>query len=344
MKIEEYSKEPFDLHLFVLLLIKKIWIILLGGILGGILFGGIYYLNNVTFGPGDIYEMVSESYLEYAYDENGEQYVIFNQVTWESMIYSDDFIFPIVLETGLEAEQIKESISATLLSDTRILTTTVEGLDKEVVEQINSALLKSLQDFGENQRELVQIRSMLEPDSASIQKQDIRVLNATILGLTIGILLSFFAVILYLIWDDRIHYPGIFESRYKTSVIGVYGTEFYNQNCAYFTEKEKEYVAVILDGSEPERLEFGRNSFKKIIANPFMKPENLKYLDYDNYEQEYILFVNANSHNSNLIRETLELFEEYDCKIYAAVLTDVDEKLLKMYYFPGKRWINKHLK
>lgn len=341
MKIKEYKKEPFDLQLFVLLLAKKIWMIILGGIIGGALFGGIYYLSNITFGPADTYEMVSESYLEYAYDENGEQYIIFNQVTWESMIYADDFISSIASKTGLDREMIKESISATLLSDTRILTTTVVGSDKKTVEQINEALLDSLRNFGENQRELIEVRSMLKPEQATIQDQDIRVLNATILGVIIGLLLSMFLVILYIIWDDRIHHAGIFEARYEIPMLGVYGSELYEENCLHIFDEEKEYIAVFADDVKAAELKFGEESFSKTIINPYLNPSNIQELDSD---YAYILFVSAKKHNSKVIEATFSLFEKYHCEIEAAVLTDVDERMLKWYFFPGKKWIKKHLK
>lgn len=343
MRVKEYNKETFDLHLFVLLLIKKIWIILLGGILGAVLFGGVYYLKNITYGPEDTYEMVSEFYMEYAFDENGEEYPIFIKMTWEAMIDSDDIVEPIAEKTGLQVELVREYVSATLLSDTRILTTTVAGLDSEIVEQINPVLLSSIEEFGKNQREFAQIRTMTHPQTASIQTQDIRVLNATVLGAAIGLFLALFLVILYLIWDDRIYHTGIFEARYQTAMLGVYGTEFYRNNCDNLLLDEKKYVAVLLDGIEAEDLDFGEKSFVKIIGNPYIKPENLKELDSD-IEYEYILFVSAKRHNSKLVEVTLALFEEYDCSFDSAVLMDVDEKLLKWYYFPGKRWIEKHIK
>lgn len=343
MQTVEIKKEQFDLHLFLLLLFKKLWIVILSGVIAGVLFGGIYFLVNITFGPEDTYEMVSESYLEYAVDSNGEEYVVFNQVTWENMIDSDDIVDPIAERTGLSEDLIREYVSATLLSDTRILTTTVAGFDKGIVEQINPALLSSLEGFGQGQREFQMIRIMTKPDVASVQNQDVRVINATLLGVVVGLLLSFFVVILYLIWDDRIYHTGIFEARYQTTMLGVYGSEFYSSNCDNLLLDDQKYVAVLLDDVEAEDLDFGKRSFVKIIGNPYIRPENLKELDSD-IEYQYILFVSAKRHNSKLIEATMNLFEEYDCRFDAAALMDVDEKLLKWYYFPGKRWIEKHVK
>ena len=68
-----YGKEPFDMRLFWLLCIRRLWVILAGALAGLALVGGIYYVKNVTLGGVIPYTMDSKYYLEYAVDPSDQQ-------------------------------------------------------------------------------------------------------------------------------------------------------------------------------------------------------------------------------------------------------------------------------
>lgn len=343
MLVKEYGKEPFDLHLCVLWFFGKIWILLLAGVIGGILFGGVYYLKNITFGPEKMYEMVSDSYLEYATNEAGEEYLYFNQTTWGNMIHSDEIMNPLLLQFNMTRKEMESLISATLLSDTRILTTTVIGADKEWVEDLNKALLIAIEEFGKNKREFIKIQPMLVPEEATIQKADIRIWNATVLGISIGFIATFFLLAFFFIWDDRIYITSIFETRYQIPMLGNYGSKLCYENTKTMLDKKDNFVYLVLD----KNIVFNKDSIKEIsdsftlINNPFWDTKEMEKLEK---EKKYILLVSAKRHNSKLIEATLQLIDKNECFVMAAILLESNRRLQNMYYFPGLKWIKKHLK
>ncbi len=329
----EYGKEPFDLHLFILLFFRKIWVVIFVTIVGGILIGGGYYLKNIAFAPMQKYEMVSDTYLDYAKNELGEEYTYFNQTTWESLIYADEIIDPLVKIYNISKDQLKQNISATLLSDTRILTTTVEGYDKEMVEELNQALLQSLSAFAETKKEFVAIDPIRVPETASLQDPDIRLWNATILGMVVGFLIAGFGVALYNIWDDKIYLPTIFEKRYQIPVI---------KNIKGSVEGEK-YTYIRLDKDRiPKQDEIDRKTETNLlINNPFWDEAAMEQIKK---KERYILVISSKVHNSKLLEATLEILDKKEGIVVGAILYDQYEKLQKMYYFPGSQWIKKQMK
>ena len=363
MLTKQYGKETFDLQLCLLLFIRKIWVFVLGGVVGGLLIGGIYTLKNVVFAPVPQYEMVSEYYMEYALNQEGKEYTIFNQVTWESMIYSDDIIDSMLLKLNelqkdtkspLNKEQVKQNISATLLSDTRILTTTVVGDEKEEVENMNTALLFSLEEFGKNQKEFITIRPMKIPEQASIQNPDIRVWNATILGIVIGLSITGFSLLLFFVWDDRIYVPDIFEKRYNIPMFGSIKTPLCMANAKDILNKETSYTILLVDKNTVLKQADKREIWEDItgdkstdidkvtlINNPFWEADNLNKIN----KGSGILFViSAKRHNSKLIETTLQLIEKREGQIIAGVLIEDSKSLQKQYYFPAFLWSKKYLK
>ena len=76
-----YAKEPFDLKLNLMLLVKKWWVLLVSSILGVLLVGGPYFLKHVVYAPAREYEMVLDFKIDYAENSAGEEYTYFNQST-----------------------------------------------------------------------------------------------------------------------------------------------------------------------------------------------------------------------------------------------------------------------
>ena len=86
-----YGKEPLDIRLLVLRFLRRSPVILIAALLGAFCVGGPYFLVKVTFGPAKEYEAVTDFYIDYAVQENGEEYTYFNQTTWTQLITDDVF-------------------------------------------------------------------------------------------------------------------------------------------------------------------------------------------------------------------------------------------------------------
>ena len=76
----KYGKEPLDTRLCFLRLVQKWWLVLLAAVAGAILFGGIYFLTHVVYGPAREYVAESEFYIEYVGAVTQEQqYTYYNK-------------------------------------------------------------------------------------------------------------------------------------------------------------------------------------------------------------------------------------------------------------------------
>ena len=61
----KYGKEPLDMRLCFLRLLRKAWLVALMAVLGAAVFGGIYFVSHVVYGPAREYKAESEFYIEY---------------------------------------------------------------------------------------------------------------------------------------------------------------------------------------------------------------------------------------------------------------------------------------
>lgn len=219
-----YGKEPLDMRLLVLRFLRKSPLILLAALLGAVCIGGPYFLRKVTFGPAKEYEAVTDFYIDYAVQESGEEYTYFNQTTWTQLITDDVFTDKILTHmSGIKPskQELREYLYATMLSDTRIVTTTVTTNDPELTMKIEKALLRAMEDFGGEQKEIAGVRILQEPTEASPVIADARTFRACMLGAVIFVSVTVFYLLIYFVLDEGIHIPAAFERRYGVPMLGT---------------------------------------------------------------------------------------------------------------------------
>jgi len=240
-----YGKEPLDIRLFMLRLFRKAPVIVLAAFLGALCIGGPYFLRKVTFGPAKEYEAVTDFYIDYAVQENGEEYTYFNQTTWTQLITDDVFTDKILSymsgigtseggkamqevslpgmeeAAGITKQQLREYLYATMLSDTRIVTTTITTNDPEMTMKIEEALILAMEDFGKEQKEIREVRILQEPEEASLVIADVRTFRACMLGAVIFVFVTVLYLSVYFVLDEGIHIPATFERRFGVPMLGT---------------------------------------------------------------------------------------------------------------------------
>lgn len=211
-----YGKEPVDVRLCFLRLIRKWWLVLLMSFVGGVLFAGIYYLKNTVFAGEREYQAESEYYIEYKDAVTAEQqYTFYNKETWESLIYTDLFTDEVLRQVPeLEKKELQESLSATLLTDVRIVHVKVHNVSRERTMEITKALKSAFAKFGEKQREIDEIRAIRMPGEAEPVPVDNRIVRAFALGAVVFLCFTFFFMYLYVVLDTSFYVPIEFERRF----------------------------------------------------------------------------------------------------------------------------------
>lgn len=307
---------------------KKIGLIIIVALVGGLLIGGGYYLKKVTFGGPVQYDITTTYYIDYAHqsEETGELYDYVNDATWKSWVVTDWFVdraWQYALEAGFEPEKyeiekadLKEYFKADLPSDLRIPTATVTTPYEEATRALNVALQKTFIAFEEDHDEMSSIKVINETALAEADR-DVRLGKATALGCVLGAFVAMFVVAGSIIWDDTIRIPETFTYRYGVPMVGYKGKGTDDWN-----EETKEKLQCLLKERKPLEL-----AVEQVLQR---NPEELQKAE------AIVLLVRAGEDRGKAIEYTLHELQVMNCKAEAALLTDADDKLIQIYRF-GKK-------
>ncbi len=366
-----YGKEPLDIRLLILRFLRKSPVILLAAFLGAVCIGGTYFLKKVTFGPAKEYEAVTDFYIDYAVQENGEEYTYFNQTTWTQLITDDVFtdriltymsgmeisgaedeLQSIPLEderewsgplqdvekaAGITKRELQGYLYATMLSDTRIVTTTVTTNDLELTMKIEKALIRAMDDFGEEQKEIKEVRILQEPMEASLVIADVRTFRACMLGIVVFVFVTVFYLLIYFVLDEGIHIPVTFERRVGIPMLGtICSRELSVLAERLFAEKSVYCEPVLVTADKTVNLEQVKEALAErgIAATADEKLNGIENYFEALQNKKLLLVVKAGGHNGKQIEKFLGFCKKCDLCVEAALLWEADEKLIRAYEMP----------
>lgn len=342
-----YGKEPLDIRLLVLRFLRRSPVILIAALLGAFCVGGPYFLVKVTFGPAKEYEAVTDFYIDYAVQENGEEYTYFNQTTWTQLITDDVFTDKILTymselkdggtedveklqeAAGVTKRQLREYLYATMLSDTRIVTTTVTTNDPELTMRIEKALTRAMEDFGGEQKEIAGVRILQEPAEASLVAADVRTFRACMLGCVVFAAAAVFYLLIYFVLDEGIYIPASFERRYGIPMLGTIRSPELPALAGKLVSGETVVLAIDRE-VDPEQV-------GKALAERDVKTAGVLRVEEIPMAEKAgsaLLAVKAGAHNGKRIEKALELCRKCGLSVSAALLWEADEKLIRAYEMP----------
>lgn len=313
MNQKELEKEGADLKLIALLLLKKIWVILLSALAGAAVFGmvyGVVYRNEVSDRK---YTAESKYYI--SFKETMEKNYLdhyYNGHTWNDLLSSDPILgyAMTLLPENYDRTYVDDCVKAEILSDVRVLTTTVEADTPDEAELIQAALEQAVIHFGtvgENLEQIVLIRSD-EPVLERVADEWLRVLCV---GAFIGVFTAIVVLLLFIAIQDAVYLPEQFRTRYGIPVAGMENYEAQlERNLAYLTAG-KECITVRM---------------QEVFADTDFEYEKARKSD------GIILQFPQGAANSKKLGYVLEELRMQDCKVICAVMTDVDAALMKWYY------------
>lgn len=382
-----YGKEPLNTRLFVLQLLRKIPVILLAAFLGALLVGGPYFLAKVVFGPAREYEAVTDFYIDYALQEDGTPHTYINFATWDQLLKDDVFTDKILVcmaeekdgeseekeilppeksaeeeldmeslerAAGITKEELRGYLSATVLSDTRIATTTVRTNDPALTMRIEEALVQAMLAFGVEQKEIAEIRILQQPREASLVAMDVRTFRACMVGVVAFVFVTVLYLCLYYALDEGIHIPETFERRFGIPMLGT----IRSRELPVLAEKLSVTRPILLTADKAVDLEqAGRElSGLGIKAEGYCRAEELSELPGKEMpegvtapekvekvaagrveslaDKKVLLLVKAGAHNGKLIEKTLTFCKKCGIEVRAALLWEADERLIRAYEMP----------
>lgn len=352
-----FADEPVDVKLLWLFFLRKIWIWIAAVFAGALLIGGGYFVKNVVFIPEKEYQTVGEVYVDYVWeDAYGISRSNLNEEEWKALVKTDVFVDDILGQLaaqGITAEKqfVRESVDAALVSDSRIVTTTVITDTPELSAAIGCALQEALLHFGEDNSRIERIRVLTEPVETRIVVHDIRTLQAAILGAVLGGLFSLAAMFLCFVLDDSIYIPAAFERRYQIPMLGTAVSRDLAVNLCYLlrdcssaavTAVEQDIPVEEIAGLLQEKIgeAGGKEAAVKVCACGCVdaEPEKVEEL---RRADSVVLVAASGRHDGKRIEKVLAFLKKQDVQVTCAFLWDADEKLIKRYYgfgiLPKKR-------
>lgn len=337
----EYGKEPFDMRLFALLCIRRLWVVLAGTLAGLILVGGIYYVKNVTLGGVIPYTMDSKYYLEYAIDPSDQQTAsYFASYTWNDFLKSGDMLGQMLdsIKVPMTAQELADSFEAELVSDLRICYIHTTAQETEKVREIDRVTGEAIMAVGEQQRELEEV-SLLDRGAPHLATPDLRTARACILGAVLGFFFSLFGLGLWVMLEERVQVPGTLALRYGIPVAGYVSSrgmlseELEPQLDYLFQGREDIGVTAVngeLDLGSVTRVLASLKGKREYTAIPslYQAPEAGDAL---RSREGVLLLVQADWDRGKAIEELLRQLRQLDIKVDAMLLAGADRRLIRQY-------------
>lgn len=356
-----WGKEPFDLRLTVLRMIRKLHIIIGLTVLGTLLFGGGYYVKNVLLNRNVEYAVTSTYKVNYVDEpsKSGDYYI--NEMTWNTYIQSEDFLNdvwahlqqddPLGLYTGVaaSAKDLGGLLEAKLASDIHVPSTIVTTANKSCTELIADAVEKTMTGEFAERNEQVSAIEVIDPAVVATEVEpDVRPVRAFALS---AILTLFFVVVFFLLkelGDDAIWLPATLHRRYGLATVGTVNSPEMQANLEYlFAGKEKIAVCAVEEDVNPmEVIELLQAKVAvENDANMRQCPDNMKEWiaipapmlcpeasDTMRDAEGVLLIVKAGSKAGKPLEYVLEYLQTQGIQVTAALLWNADEWLLKTYY------------
>lgn len=370
-KNQDYKKQGMDLKRFALRMQGKIWFLLLLVVLGAVI-GGVSYQVARAMRMPITYEAVSKLYISFGVDESGEIYQYYNGYTWNELLDTDPIVSKIEenLTADYTREQIIEATQATILSDIRLLTVTIQGSDEKTVREIQAAVELGLENYAQESEELKRIDTIRTKEPERVYWDD-KTVTACVAGAIVLAVIGLFALAMIYVMDDSVYVQSDIEKRYPYQALGMmmqnqkglqpYAREL-TANISYLLKENKQFALIDMDNhielraEELERLlNAGENEFiggdgeMGGLTWTMPKEEGKSENDYQAaaFNENMITAEDCAKirelggavillpHGVDVTKRTeriISLLSNQDCPILGMIVTQSDEDFLNSYY------------
>ena len=321
MKQKEYMEQGMDLKRLVLVLGKKLWLILVAIVIGGLL-GGLTYklVTSITNGVPE-YQASADYYITFNFDEFNYGADYYNAYTWDGILRDDPIVdyAMTLLPIEITKEMVKAAVSGEMLGDYRILTVHVKTESKEKSDLIAAAYQESLWNFGQ-EIELLDRVELWSKEEAVLFDKNTKTGNAAFLGAMLGGIFVTFILLFYYCLEDAVYVEKDGEERFGLSVYGL----LTKQNDAL------------------QKRIFGDN-LKYVFGEEQIETWNGEYMptseDYERLRDVEHLLVSIpwGRNNGRKVERVIRQLEIQNCKVKGLVITEADDRFVKTYYAIGRR-------
>lgn len=330
----KYAEAGMDMKKWMLLLIRKCWIVLAAALIGAVLGGAIYTAARIVPESEREYQAVSKVYLDFAADETGQVYQEYNGYTWNDLMVTDPILDVTMsyLPEDYTREEVIAATEATILSDLRLLTVTITTNHADRTDMILTATDRALEEYGSSAKEFLQIET-IQTSQAKLLVADSRLVQAVLVGMVIALAAALLGMLLYYVLDDRILVASDVKQVTDVSFVGY-----------VFDKKERE-----TQGQNPNELCISekrlQEDYNRAVAYLRKKWENVQEISIsqgnDGLAQAVgqaeeacgvVLAVPYGKVHGAYLSYLIGQYQVQGCNILGIAIENADVKFLRRYY------------
>ncbi|MBR4640934.1 MAG: hypothetical protein IKO79_10285 [Butyrivibrio sp.] len=251
-------------------------------------------------------------------------------------------------EVGVDVikDESKINVKGDIISNERFLLVTINETDKELVEKLTDAFIKSLESYPTyNASKAFESIVCTSKSDVYLEKADNRIVVAIIFGAILAAVLAFLAILLIDAVDEAIYVPEECEKRYGIRVLGTVfqGNEACDLLRGELAKLYDKYVAdkeniVLISSDAANDASFSEKdleSLKKTLGSDYDdKLSKIKAISASDIgaAEGAILAVPYGKKNAAMTEHLISQLKKIECPVLGIVFTRADLKFIKRYY------------
>ncbi|MBQ2610277.1 MAG: hypothetical protein II586_07965 [Butyrivibrio sp.] len=251
-------------------------------------------------------------------------------------------------EVGVDVikDESRINVKGDIISNERFLLVTINETDKELVEKMTDAFVKSLESYPTyNASKAFESIVCTSKSDVYLEKADNRIVVAIIFGAIIAAVLAFLAILLIDAVDEAIYVPEECEKRYGIRVLGTVfqGNEACDLLRGELAKLYDKYVAdkeniVLISSDSADNASFSEKdleSVKKTLGSEYdNKLSKVKAISASEIgaADGAILAVPYGKKNAAMTEHLISQLKKIECPVLGIVFTRADLKFIKRYY------------
>ncbi|MEE3469465.1 Capsular polysaccharide biosynthesis protein [Butyrivibrio hungatei] len=251
-------------------------------------------------------------------------------------------------EAGVDVikDESKINVKGDIISNERFLLVTINETDKELVEKLTDAFIKSLESYPTyNESKAFESIVCMSKSDVYLEKADNRMGVAIVFGAILAVVLAFLAILLIDAVDEAIYVPEECEKRYGIRVLGTVfqGNEACDLLRGELAKLYDKYVAdkeniVLISSDAADNASFSEKdleSVKKTLGSDYdEKLSKIKAISASDIgaAEGAILAVPYGKKNAAMTEHLISQLKKIECPVLGIVFTRADLKFIKRYY------------
>ena len=251
-------------------------------------------------------------------------------------------------EVGVDVikDESKINVKGDIISNERFLLVTINETDKELVEKLTDAFIKSLESYPTyNESKAFESIVCMSKSDVYLEKADNRMGVAIVFGAILAVVLAFFAVLLLDAVDEAVYVPEDCEKRYGCPVLGTVfaGNEvsdllrgelagLYDK----YTADKENLLFISSDATDDASFsEKDLESVKKTLGSEYdNKLSKVKAISASEIgaADGAILAVPYGKKNAAMTEHLISQLKKIECPVLGIIFTRADLKFIKRYY------------